>query len=124
MILRMNSIKVGAYYFILYNNRINQLFLFLSGSNSLSKTSSVAAAMILFSWISDLFFSVWGSVELRVSGTFQIVNRPDIINGIPRMVDGNGFQYLANCPRNGATAQNILATVEEVPTAWALRFVG
>ena len=45
----MNSIKVGAYYFILYNNRINQLFLFLSGSNSLSKTSSVAAAMILFS---------------------------------------------------------------------------
>ena len=30
----------------------------------------------------------------------------------------------ANCATNGATSPNALAIVEQVPTAWPLRFVG
>ena len=53
-----------------------------------------------------------------------MVKAPEIMSGIPRIVVGNGFQYLANSPRNGATAQKIRETDDDTPTAWDLKLVG
>ena len=72
-----------------FNQRI-YLFLF-----SLSRFNSTSSVVFLGS---DNFFRVWGSSEFKVSGTIQMVRAPDIISGIPRIVVGNGFQYLANSP--------------------------
>ena len=44
--------------------------------------------------------------------------------GTPSISMGSGFQYTARRATNGASSPNTLDTVEHVPTAWFLRFVG
>ena len=81
--------------------------------NFQSFVSSISMALLI----------VCGRSSLYVSGSF-ITKAAERRSGAPTINMGNGCQYFARGPRNGAQAQKTLETAEQKPTAWVLKLVG